>query len=269
MSQIKDMLKKMKIKPTEVFQSALDHELYGGRFFEAVLFKDYNFRHSENQNSAWLISGHHDERPYTVSTPEDRSKREDKLPMRVIQFEQCELVDFRRLDERDKDYVVGCITKCAKSLAVQINEAFIKVLSESVRDEFRISVKGQPLDETMALMFSDAMKRGFHLDKFVFPHHLEDMLVVREIITRDDNIDNSHYVGKTKTGQDAFWSEHLNDTALLFDSSYGEYLTEGEPQAEMGPSKRGAAKPEVCGWVEVNAIVKNVASVVALCDLVP
>ncbi|MBI1879416.1 MAG: hypothetical protein HYR94_14560, partial [Chloroflexi bacterium] len=148
-----------------------------------------------------------------------------------------------------------------KTLGSKLNRAYIHVLTAAILEEAKIPVQ-QKLDEVLADVFSKMVRDGFRPNRFVFPQYLEGKLVQQKIIIRDNDIQNPHYVGKTITGQDAFWAEEMpGDMAFIFDSTAGITLSSKSRFyiAELGPFL-----PGVCGVVRLNPIVKNRKGVIAL-----
>jgi hypothetical protein len=247
-----------KIRAKEIFEEATFEEFFGNYLFETSDQAYYEFASNEHGAAAWL---NQDLEPIKVEE-ERRSYLPAIVPL-ACSFNHCEPIDSTLFEDKRFSDIEARIRHGGKSLAQKANKAYMDVLNAAVSDRNLVSASGQNLDELLADVFSLQVNAGFRPDRFILPQHLEAKLVQLKIVLRDNAISSSHYVGKTISGQNAFWSEHSGSgTILMFDSNIGITLTKKPKFATI--ERLEAFTAGVCGYLSLNPIIKNTQGVIAI-----
>jgi hypothetical protein len=253
---------RLEIRAVDIFREAFTIQFYGNHLFDMLEQGYYRFSRDETGNSVWLVQNETEDRPYEIFQAAEEQKFTRPVVPALVSFSHCEPIGRSLLEDRRLEDIKRRIKRGGELLAHKANKAIIHVLRASIADGTSIPTEARSLDETMAAAFSDSTKRGFPPDKFVFPEHLKARLVQQRLISPDNEIRNAHYVGKTITGQDAFWSRELPEgTALMFASCAGVTLA-GEPRFDVLPHRPFTTA--VCGHLYLNPIVKDVQAVIEL-----
>ncbi len=251
------------IQAEDIFRNALYGECYGNYLFELVE-KDYHlFAPNEPGDAVWLVEDRSQDGAYRIVHVEEARKfHTQPIVPSPCNFNHCEPIDDTLLEDRRVESITTKIKQGGKTLGQKLNKAYIDVITASLLEEAKIPVQEGRVDEALADVFSRLVKEGYRPNKFLFPQHLEGKLVQQKIIVRDNEIHNPHYVGKTITGQDAFWANDLpGDVAFILDSNIGITLT-NKPKFYI--TSLGAFLPGVCGAIRLNPIVKNRKGIIAL-----
>lgn len=246
------------IKAKEIFEQATFQEFFGNHLFEPREVDYYLFASGESGNAVWLSRNLE---PMMV----DEASKIGPHPVipQTHTIHHCEPIDGTLFQDKRFSDIEAKIKQGGKSLGQKANKAFVDVLNAAISNENCIKASGHKLDETLADLFSQQAQAGFPPDTFLFPKYLEAKLIQAGIIIRDKEIPNLHYVGQTISGQRAFWSENMpNATILMFDSRSGIALTK-KPRFET-IERIQAFTPAVCGYLELNPVVKNTQSVIAV-----
>lgn len=257
----------VQIQAEDLFKEATFEEFFGNYLFELVERTYYRFSSEETGDSVWLIPRRSQDQGQEQEYEPLKVESVRKFPPNQIvpglcSFEHCEPIDGTLIEDSRVRDIEAKLRNGGKTLACKANRAFVEVLLASVTDETKVEVQDEELDEILADVFSESVSEGFRPDRFLFPEHLEAKLVQQGLIVRDKEIQNTHYVGKTITGQRAFWSKELpHDMAIVFDSTAGVTLS-GTSRFRVG--RLGPFLPGVCGYLELNPIVKNTKAVIAL-----
>jgi len=253
----------------EVFRRSVFSELYGLHLFteKPLVGRDYHlFQHDEKGDAVWLLQRDPRQREYEILAVEEPRKLSPGQPVlpRVCKFwddtvyissTQLAVINVSVKDIEEK------VIKDGQAFAQIINRAFVDVLMASV--DSKVSALGKRLDDILAEVGDGLSREGFNADRFLFPHSFLHRFLQQDIILPDNEIQNRHYVGKTKTGLYAFWSGELSeDTALIFDSTAGLVITQ-DPHFDLAPTSF-AGSIGVGGVVNLNPIVSNTRSVIAL-----
>ena len=254
------IFEKHQIRAKEIFEQATFEEFFGYHLFEPREQDYYLFSSGESGNAVWLNPSLE-----PMQVDETRKFSQQLIPQ-VCSFNHCEPIDLTLFEDKRFSDIESRIRHGGKSLGEKANKAFVDVFNAAISDENTIKASGQKLDELLADVFSRQVNAGFRPDRFIFPQYLEAKFVQLEIITRDKEISNLHYVGQTISGQKAFWSEHLsNGTILLFDSKSGITLTK---KARFDTIDRlRAFTPGVCGYLSLNPVIKNTQSIIVITNI--
>jgi hypothetical protein len=208
-----------------IFKQALFDELYSYHLFQKEARDYYLFKPHETGDSAWLIPSQGKGHGYEARRFTEEIKRP---PQRVVpatcRFEHYVPFDKLMLVDRVQD-IENEVREGGSQLAQDINRSFINVLMKAVSDS-TLQTQDDELQTFLARVADELTGRDFNADRFLFPKHLKNRLLL-EAIKQDNEVDNAHYVGKTNTGLKAFWSAELPDsTVLVFDSTAGVVITD-------------------------------------------
>lgn len=253
-----NVFEQLQIRAEDIFRLAAYEEFFGNYLFETQDQDYYLFSSDHLGETLWLIrkSPEHDE--YEILHTADAYKQQ-VIPL-PCPFYHCEPIHRTWLDDKRVQDIEVKIRGGGKLLAQKINKAFIDVLLSSSSE--RVNIHDRQLDELLADVFSSLVKKDFRPNRFIFPEHLEAKLVQQGLITRDKDIQNHHYVGKTTTGQQAYSSKDLpTGLALLFDSEIGTVLLKNP---RFSAEKLRALTYGVCGYYETNLIIKNTQGIIAI-----
>jgi hypothetical protein len=250
-------------------QTVLD-ELYGLHLFATQPLADrdyYLFRRDEKGDAVWLLQRDSRKQEYETLRVEETEKLATRRVMpSICKFWHNVYIPLTWLAARD--YGIEDIKKKVieegRDFAQRINQQFVDVLMVSVESRV-LAQKNIRLDDTLAQISDELSKAGFSADRLLFPKGFLHRLVQQGIITKDDEVQNNHYVGKTNTGLYGFWSGELpEDTVLIFDSAEGVTIT---IDPTLRPALWNADERDsigVGGMVYLNPIVKNTRSVIAI-----
>lgn len=247
----------------DVFREATFQDFFGNHLFDPEEQDYFFFASPEPGDAVWLIGSRSKDRPYEVRLVKEAEKTQsNRAAARLCSFHHCEPIDDTWLEDRQVGKIKTRLKQGGKILAQKANKAFVDVLTRSVSAETTIHVQGRKLDEVLADVFSRMVSEGHRPDRFLFPEHLQGRLAQQGVIIRNNEIQNSHYAGKTITDQEAFWSSDLpRDIALVFHSAAGITLT-GKPRFYL--ARLGPFLPGVCGDLSLNPIIRNTRAVLAI-----
>jgi hypothetical protein len=255
---------KLAIQAEELFKEATYEEFFGNHLFDTRDQDYYLFPSDERGDAVCLLEkqrSDQEEQYEILQISEERKFHPNPIVPHTCSFNHCEAIPGTWFQDGRVGDIKSRIKQGGKSLGKKLNKAFADVLL-AASSQAKIQLQGKGLDETLADAYSDLVNDGFHPDVFLFPKHLEAKLVQQGIIVRDREIQSTHYVGTTQSGQAAYWSSDLpNDTALIFDNSIG--VTIGR-ESRFSVVQMQAFTPGVCGYVRLNPIVKNTSSIVAI-----
>lgn len=248
----------------DAFQQAMLDEMYGWHLFEREVRDYYLFAAHETGNSIWLRPLDLQEQRYEAFLVDKAYKfPAQRVIPGVLLFQHCEPIDICWLAADESQRIEYALKQGGKTLAQKVNKAFVEVLMKAVSVGARVQAHGLQLGTVLAKVSDDLSVKGFTADRFLFPQRYKNELLQQEIVVTDNEIQNSHYAGKTKTGLYAFWSEELPvDVALVFDSTAGVTITKG--QRFWTEERSTELALGVCGKVYLNPIVKDTKSVIAL-----
>jgi hypothetical protein len=203
------------------------------------------------------------ERKYEVlGFSEEKKHGPNPVVPQLCSFNHCEPIPETWVEDRRAGDIESRIKQGGRSLGKKLNRAFADVLLAASLSQATVRVEDEGVDETLANIYSDLVREGFHPDVLLFPEHLEAKLVQQGVIVRDREVQDAHYVGTTLSGQAAYWSSDLpSDTAVMFDSAVGVTITR-EPRFRV--VRMRPFTPGVCGYVDLNPIVKNAAGIIAI-----
>ena len=255
-----NVFEKLNIKAEDLYKEATLKEFFGNHLFEVQEDDYFLFPTSHVGDTVWLVGDRSEsgDDVYKVLLVKDANKQQ--VVAQPYSFYHCEPIDRTWFDDNRINDIEAKIKNGGKYLAQKINKAFADVLLESASENVQIQ-DGQ-LDKILASVYSEQVKNGFHPDKFLFPEHLEAKLVQQGFIIRDREIQSRHYVGKTVTGQQAFWSNDLPiNTAILLDSAVGIALTK---KLRVRIERLRAFVVGVCGYYGMNPVVKNTKGIIAI-----
>jgi hypothetical protein len=243
-----------------VFKQALFNEFYGCYLFEKQTRDYYNFKSYETGNSAWLIPSQSEDHVYEARRFTDAMKRPsiNQVIPKIQRFEHHVPFDELMFEDQVED-IKNKVKEGGSELAQTVNRCFIEVLMTSVLDS-TIQTQGKELERFLARIADELTDRGFNADRFLFPKRLKNRLLL-EVIEQDDEIDNTHYVGRTSTGLRAFWSAELpDDMALVFDSTTGIVIAQ-DPKFKIGRGDR-PFHVAVGGLLKTNLILKDLRAII-------
>lgn len=255
-------------KAADVFKEIVFSEVYGFHLFGKEPLDPgqqyYWFQPDDRGDAVWLVQHDPQKQEYKPSRFDEAKKLARVVAPRICTFWHSIYIDATRLVTvgtgiRDIEEEVS---KGGQAFARTINQVFVDVLLMAATDN-KVPAQSMRLDDALAQVSDGLSRAGFNADRFLFPRDFLHRLVQQGIIVRDDEIQNNHYAGKTKTGLYAFCSSELSgDTALIFDSTAGITIT-------LDPIFKQVSAPNpfsigIGGTVYLNPIVKNTRSIVAL-----
>ncbi len=249
------------------FKGFFVQELYCLHLFPKEDGQYYSLFGNDEGDSAWLVpvkaDGEEAKRVRVLRVgAADQETRNNVIPQ-VFPFDYRVTIPRRWYDPGHERERRRELTKAGRDFAKWINQAFIDVLTCSLTDDRRLSCEGGTLGECLAEAVDNLEGSEFEFNAFLFPKKLRGRLLQRDIVKENDEKHGSHYVGHTKTGQLAFWSEELpDDTALLFDGTKGLILKQ-DPRFYFG-QYHGFPNVELYGKFPLNLIVFNTDCIVAL-----
>jgi hypothetical protein len=254
----------------DVFKQSFCSELYGFCLFTLEYFdpaRPYRFQPDEDGDAVWLLQHNYQRQEYEVLRVEEASKLPPSRPVLpgVCQFWHDVPIDIIYLLGNDitVEDIEKKIVKGGQTFAQGINQYFVNVLIEASVDSKLPAQKNMGLDDILAQVSDRLSGAGFSADRLLFPKAFQHRLVQRDILIPDDEIQNNHYVGKTKTGLYAFWSGELPEgTVLIFDSTAGIVIRSNLHFYE-NKSTRPLSR-SVGGAIYLNPIIKNTQSVIAI-----
>lgn len=255
---------KPSVQAEELFKEATFEEFFGDHLFDTRDQGYYLFPSDERGDAVCLLEkrrSDQEEQYEILRIQEERKFHPNPIAPRTCSFDHCETIPDTWIEDGRAEDIKSRIKQGGKSLGKKLNKAFADVLlAASSRTKMRLQDKG--LGETLADVYSDLVNDGFYPDVFLFPKHLEAKLVQQGIIDRDREIQNTHYIGTTQSGQAAYWSSDLpNDTALILDSSIGVTISR---ESRFSIVRMQAFTRGVCGYVRLNPIVKNTSGIIAI-----
>lgn len=251
---------KLGIDAERLFREAFQRKFYGVYLFDQLEQDYYQFTRGEAGDSVWIVPEVSEEPSYSVKLFKVGEKFPDgPVTPRCQLISHCQPLNYDWFEDKKGKNVERALRQGGISFAQKANEAFPKVLLAC--DTYETG-ETDTLDLILADVFSQWLRRGHRLDKFLFPAHLEAKFVQQGLITRDDRINNDHYIGQTLSGQEAFSFEGLSeDTAIVFASETGILLFE---EARFSFEKLGAFRPGMCGYLRMNPVIKDVQGVVVI-----
>ncbi len=259
------VFERLNIQAEDLFKQATFEEYFGNHLFQFSDQDYYLFSSDEKGDAVCIVErqSQNQEQEYEVlQIAEERKFHSNPIVPRPCSFNHCELIPDTWLEDRRTEDVKSRIKQGGKFLGKKLNKAFVDVLLTAASSQTKVQVQDERLDETLADVYSNLVNEGFHPDVFLFPEHLEAKLVLQELILRDREVQNTHYVGRTLSGQAAYWSNELpKNVALIFDSAIGVTITK-EPRFRI--VRMRAFTPSVCGYIRLNPIVKNTAGIIAI-----
>lgn len=258
-----------KEQAADEFRQIVFSELYSLHLFvEEPLswVKDYyQFDKEDRGDAIWLVQRDPHQQEYKTLRVEEAKKLSPSQPIiaKACSFWGDVSFDIHWLSTsasvRD---LKKKVTREGKELADRINRLSLDVLL-AASAESRITAQKSTLDDFLADGSDKLSSRGFSADRFLFPKNMQHRLLRNGIITADDEIESNHYVGKTRTGLFAFWSDELpDDTALIFDSNANIVITH-DPKFEAHKTD-DPFFVGVGGVVYLNPIIKNVQAIIEL-----
>lgn len=247
----------------ELFKEAALDEFFGCYLFDVRDQSRYIFTPDEKGDSLCLVEKRESngEQHYEIRRiPEDLKFKSNRIVPNPCTFGHCEEIPETWLMDGSSEDIKSKIKQGGKSLGEMLNKAFVSILLEAVSTKTQLP--NQSLDQSMANVLSDVVKAGFRADVFLFPEYLEAKLIQRGIIILGFEVKNDHYVGKTKFDQAAYRVSDLpDDTVLFIDSSIGVTI---RGKSNFYTHKMGSFTYGICGYFNLNPIVKNTAGIIAL-----
>lgn len=243
------------------YQDAFIRDFLGDHLFEVEDRTNYQFSLTDKGDSVWIIPTRDENIPYEVRMSGEKDKL--SITLGLTSFHNCKPIPLEWLEDRKLERVKKELKKGGGDFAEILNEILTDVLLASLSENNKFNITNDKVDEKLAEFVDKLAQQGFFPDKCVFSNTLKGRLLQQKIIIPDKLINNPFYIGKTITGQDAFFSTNLrSDLIIVFDSSATLLLKEKmrfKRQDKFAPSNLG-----VCGHVNLNPIIKETRAIFAM-----
>lgn len=243
------------------YKNAFIKDFLGDYLFEVEDRIYYQFNSMENGDSVWLIPTRDKETPSEVRLFAEKDKS-SVIPS-PIGFYDCKAIPFTWLEDQQLDRVKKELIKGGENFANTLNKVFTDVLLASLSENNKFNIANSKLDEKLAGFVDKLAQKGFSPDKCIFSSTSKGRLLQQKIIIPDNAFNSPFYTGKTITGQDAFFSAALPPNLIIvFDSSATLLLKRKTDFQRVDRLK--AFTLGVCGYIDLNLIIKDTRSIIAM-----